>query len=173
MGITNAKNKKIRTVKPLLVIEPNLNRIDYKAKAVAAEPTGTGNTLCLDTLFGRLFRADEKFVEKCLLEYQGEYEHACKIMNEDLEMQRQKGKDPPLPTCYLVMSYNELYEKLKLIPSAIGDDWGYTNSEDYQVDLFFEYYLHTNDDYTLKYGEPVFTFSPCVGAYPDPCYLDV
>lgn len=173
MSITKAKDKKIRQVKPLLVIEPNISHIDYKAKAVAAEPTGTGNTLCLDTLFGRLFRADERFVEKMLLEYQSDYEQACKIMNEDLELQRQAGIDPPLPHYYQVMSYNDLYEKLKLIPSVIGNDWGYTNSDDYQVDLFFEYYLHTDDDYTLKFGEPVFTFCPCVGAYPDPCYLDV
>lgn len=173
MSIAKAKDKKIRQVKPLLVIEPNISRIDYKAKAVAAEPTGTGDTLCLDELFPRLFRADIKFVEKMLLEYQNEYAQMCRRMNEDLEMQRQAGIDPPLPHYYEVLNYNDLYNKLLLIPSPIGDAWGYTNSEDYQVDLSFDYYFHTDDEYSKRYGEPVFTFCPRIGAYPDPCYLDV
>lgn len=172
MGIANTKNKKIRTVKPLLVIEPNLERIDYKAKAIAAEPTGTGNTLCLEKPFGRLFRADEKFVEKKILEYQEEYRQACKRMNEEEENHEKTGLPIPLDV-YMVISWNDLYEKLNLIPSEMGDAYGYTNSSGAQVDLYFEYYFHTNDDYSEKYGEPIFTFGPCPGALPDPWYLDV
>ena len=172
MSIANAKNKKIRQVKPLLVIEPNLDVIDYKAKAIAAEPTGTGDTLCLDECFGRLFRASTTFVEKCILEYQNEYEQSKKRMEEDLEMQMQANMEHPECRLREFKTWNQLYEKLKLIPSTIGDQYAYSNLEECQVDLYFEYYFHTNDDYSKKFGEPIFVFGPCVGAYPERYDID-
>lgn len=172
MSIVNAKKKKLRLVKPLLPIEPSYDLIDFKVKACYAEPTGTGNTLCLDDFFGRLFRADVEFVENCLKEFQDEYAQACKRMTEDCDMQRRAGKDPPIPQCLEVTNWNDLYDKLHLIHSTIGDSWGYTNSEDCQTDLIIDYTFHKDDAIAVKWGEPIFIFSPRMGSYPDPWYLD-
>lgn len=167
------KTKKLKTVRPIKVCNRTHIPFDgivlkdenielFKNKTIYAEPTGTGNLLVVDGFFGRMIRASEKFVRDKIDEYCEEYKTICKRLDED-----------PAAQYFEVMSYNDLYYKLHLIPSIVGDQWGYTNSEDYRVNLKFYIHLFTDGPWVERFHEQFLYFVPYEYCSPDPCYLEV
>ena len=70
---------KRRIIKDLPVGHINITSVDWKEKALAAEPTGKGNLLCIDGFFGRMFRSCAECVDDELNEYVRMYNESCII----------------------------------------------------------------------------------------------
>lgn len=152
-------------VVPMQIGRILLSRIDSdmaKRKAIAAEPTGKGNLLVIDGFFGRMFRSDEGCVRDELDEYCRQYNEICRRLEED-----------PAHEYYEVLNYNDLYGLHGIIPSVAGNLYGYTNSEDYSVDLKFDIEYITEGEWVDKFGEPYLYYQPKEWCYPDPCYMEV
>ena len=77
------------------------------------EYTGKGNILCYDGYGGRWFRSSVEAVQEAVDHFIEEYE---------------KG---------YVLSYNDLYLLLGMAESDFGEQYGYSPSEDWKVDLAF------------------------------------
>jgi len=156
----NPKRRAI--IKDVPVAHICLDGIDWKQKAVAAEPTGKGDLLCIDGWFGRMFRSCEECVRDELDEYVQMYRESCARLDED-----------PAHVCYEVQNWNDLYYLHGLMPCVAGDEWGYTNTEDYRVNMeFCVEYINSGTYYEL-FGEPYLIYTPKDGCYPDPCYKEV
>ena len=138
------------------------DEVHMKQKAVCAEPTGKGNLLILDAYFGRMFRSDEGCVRDELDEYCRLYYELCRKLDED-----------PAHQYYEVLSWNELYSLHGIIPSIAGDSFGYTNTDDYRVELDFDVGLITDGEWVEKLGEPFLCYQPFEWCYPNPCYMEV
>ena len=135
----------------------------YHAKAIAAEPTGKGDTLIIEGFFGRMFRSDVGCVEDELEQFVSMYEDICQKFDED-----------PAHEFYEVMSYNDLYSLHGLMPGAAQGSWGYTNTKDYRVlPLEFRTTYVTEGAWVDLFGEPYFYYCPKEHCVPDPCYLEV
>lgn len=136
---------------------------DWKKKAKYAEPTGMGDLLCYETWFGRIFRSDEDFVRDVVAEFCEEYKEMCMKMDED-----------PAHQYFEVTSYDDLFNMLHLMPGYGPEGWGYSNTEDYRVNLEFDILRHTvGSSLYEKFGEDVLTITPRDYCAPDPCYLEV
>lgn len=153
---------KRRIIKDLPVGHVNISSVDWKEKALAAEPTGKGNLLCIDGFFGRMFRSCAECVDDELDEYVRMYNESCRRFDED-----------PAHECYEVQSWNDLYCLHGLIPSIAGDEWGYTNTEDYRVDMEFETKLIEQGEYYELFGEKYYIYFPRDYCVPSPCYKEV
>lgn len=159
------ENRRKGKVVPMQIGRILLSKIDddmAKKKAVAAEPTGKGDLLVIDGFFGRMFRSDEGCVRDELDEYCRQYNEICKRLEED-----------PAHEYYEVLNYNDLYGLHGIIPSVAGNLYGYTNSEDYSVDLKFDIEYITEGEWVDKFGEPYLYYQPKEWCYPDPCYMEV
>ena len=157
------EKRKIMRIKDIPVVKPKFGGfIKWDEHAKFAEPTGKGELLCVDGFFGRMFRSEEGCVRDELDEYVRSYNEMCQMLNED-----------PAHQYYEVLNYNDLYSLLGILPSVAGDQWGYTNSEDYRVDLGFDVVMVTEGEWVDKLGEPYLYFEPAEGSGPDPCYLEV
>lgn len=157
-------NRKTKVV-PMQIGRILLSRIDSdlaKKKAVAAEPTGKGDLLVIEGYFGRMFRSDEGCVRDELEEYCREYREICRRLAED-----------PAHQYYEVLNYNDLYGLHGIIPSIAGNQYGYTNSEDYSVELEFKVDYISEGEWVDKFGEPYLYYEPEEWCYPDPCYMEV
>ena len=152
-------------VVPMQIGRILLSKIDNdmaKKKAIAAEPTGKGDLLIIDGFFGRMFRSDEGCVRDELDEYCRQYNEICRRLEED-----------PAHEYYEVLNYNDLYGLHGIIPSVAGNLYGYTNSEDYSVDLKFDIQYITEGEWVDMFGEPYLYYQPYEWCYPDPCYMEV
>ena len=142
-----------------------LSKIDSdlaRKKAVAAEPTGKGDLLIIDGFFGRMFRSDEGCVRDELDEFCREYNEYCRRLDED-----------PAGEYFEVMNWNDLYSLHGIIPSIAGNQWGYSNSEEYRVEMGFRVDYVTEGEWVKKLGEPYLYYEPYEWCYPDPCYMEV
>ena len=154
-----------RKIVPMQVGQILLSKISpelAKEKALAAEPTGKGNTLIIDGFFGRMFRSDEGCVRDEIDEFCRQYEEICRRLDED-----------PAHQYYEVLSWNDLYALHGIIPGMVQDQWGFTNSEDYRVDMDFGIEYITEGEWVDKLGEPYLLYYPKEWSYPDPCYMEV
>lgn len=133
-----------------------------KQKVLFAEPTGKGNLLIIEGFFGRMFRSDEGCVHDEIEEYCRQYQEMCQRLDED-----------PAHDYHEVLSFNDLYSLHGIFPSIAGDQWGYTNSEDWRVNLDFKIELITDSELSQKIKEPYIYYEPYEWSYPDPCYLEV
>ena len=159
------ENRRKGKVVPMQIGRILLSKIDddmAKKKAIAAEPTGKGDLLVIDGFFGRMFRSDEGCVRDELDEYCRQYNEICRRLEED-----------PAHEYYEVLNYNDLYGLHGIIPSVAGNLYGYTNSEDYSVDLAFDIEYITEGEWVDKFGEPYLYYQPKEWCYPDPCYMEV
>ena len=160
--VTTMRPKSHVIVKDIPVAHINLDGIDWKQKAVAAEPTGKGDLLCIDGWFGRMFRSCRECVEDELDEYVRMYNEMCARLDED-----------PAHEYYEVLSWNDLYYLHGLMPSIAGDEWGYTNTDDYRVDMDFRIEYIDHGEYYELFGEPYIVYYPYDWCTPDACYKEV
>ena len=162
------KMPKFYEVRDIPYLVPNYQALmDFKAKAVAAEPTGKGNLLVMEGFFGRLFRSSEECVRKELKEYKEKYERLCRMFDED-----------PAHEYVEVMNWNELYELHGLFPTIAGNLYGYTNTEAYRTDILWTIEMVTPSHQLLgewaeKFGEPFLYYYPNEGSQPESWYLEV
>ena len=153
-----------RKIVPMQIGSITLSKIDEKLarqKALAAEPTGKGNLLIIDGFFGRMFRSDEGCVRDEIDEFCRQYYEICRRLDED-----------PAGQYFEVMSWNDLYALHGIIPGMAQDEWGYSNSEDYRVDMKFNIDYVTEGKWVDLLGEPYLIYYPMEWCYPDPCYLE-
>lgn len=154
-----------RKIVPMQLGSINLSKIDdklIKQKVLAAEPTGKGDLLIIDGFFGRMFRSSEKCVREEIDEFCKQYEEMCRRLDED-----------PAHEYYEVLSWNDLYSKHPIITAPAQDQWGYTNSDDYRVDLMFQIDYVTEGKWVDLFGEPYLIYYPMDWCTPDPCYMEV
>ena len=158
-------NQKLRRTASIPVGRVLLSKIDEKmskVKAAAAEPTGKGNLLVIDGFFGRMFRSDEGCVRDEIDEFCRQYNEMCMKLDED-----------PAHQYFEVMNWNDLYALHGIIPGIAQDQWGYTNSEEYRVQMDFDIDYVTKGPWVEKFGEPYLYYEPKEWCYPDPCYMEV
>lgn len=138
--------------------------INYREKAIYAEPTGKGNLLIIEGYFGRQFRSDQGCVDEELDKYSEMYRELCRQYDED-----------PAHEFYEVLAYNELYFLHGLIPNVAGGDWGYTNTPDYRIEggIEFDRRMVTEGIWREQFGEDFYYYCPKAYCVPDACYLEV
>ena len=114
------------------------------------EMTGNGDLLCYEGHFGRWFRSSEEAVRKAISAYKEEYDNgAC-------------------------LSFNELYYKFGITPSQIGDEFGYTPSEDYRSEMEFDVTLLPAEENFEDRGEAVLVIETASRySYPLDIYMEV
>ncbi len=159
------ENRRKVKVVPMQIGTLRLSNIDKdlaRQKALMAEPTGKGNLLVIDGFFGRMFRSDEGCVREENDEFIRQYNDICRRFDED-----------PAHQYFEVMNWNDLNMLHGIVPGLGQDGWGYTNSEDYRVELKFRYEYVTEGEWVDKFGEPYLIFWPCECCQPDPCYMEV
>ena len=156
--------KPIRRIKVLAVARPKLET-DWFKKAELAEPTGMGDTLCIEGYFGRVFRSDRQLVEEILAEQCDMYDRMCERFDKAKENEKEAVME--------VLCWNDLYRMLNLIPSIAGDSYGYVNSPDYRVSAMdFDTKWCDQGEWVDCFREPFFYFNPKPFCVPDPCYLE-
>lgn len=129
---------------------------------ITIEETGRGNFLCCDEQFGRIFRDDPDTLREICEEFCRQYNDSCEKFSED-----------PVHTPADVTNYNNLYIAISIDESGVGDQFGWTNTEDYRVFLEFHYDYVDSGPMVEKYGEPIFFFGPKKGCEPYECYREV
>lgn len=132
---------------------------------ITVEETGRGNLLCYEAYGGRLFRSDEGAVREAVEKFVADYKQACQMLDED-----------PAHVFFEVYNFNDLYMLLGICQTHFGDQWGYTNVEDWRVDdLDFDVYILEDTAGTMfeKFNEPVLIIEPGVNSYPMECYREV
>lgn len=114
------------------------------------ELTGNGDELCFEGYFGRWFRSSEKAVRKAVADYRDDYEHGhC-------------------------LSYNDLYHKLNIAETHVGDEFGYSPSEDYKSEMEFDIVRVPADEHFEGMDEEVIVIEPASQySYPMLSYMEV
>ena len=168
MSILNPEKKIIIPERKLKQIQPMQRakfrpdvperKIDYRLKAKYAEPTGLGDTLCLETCFGRLFRSDEGCVRDQTDEFIYLYQSMCKTFD-----------DNPISENRGILEFNELYFTYGLLPIASVPIWGYPIMEGYHPKLSCNIELRTDDHLASEYGEPYVRIEFPEEAWPEIC----
>lgn len=152
--------------KPIKIVDLPCGSIERwpnaKEQASCAEKTGKGDLLVIDGFLGRMFRSDEGCVRDELNEFIRRYNESCMRLDED-----------PAGEYFEVMNWNDLYTLHGLIPNIAGDMFGYTNSEDYRVDLAFDVRMVEDGEFTERFGEKYLYYEPMEFCLPDPCYKEV
>ena len=157
------KMNPIHGVRDIPYLTPNFEALmDFKSKALAAEPTGKGNLLVMEGYFGRLFRSSEECVRKELKEYKEKYEKLCQMFDED-----------PAHEYVEVINWNDLYALHGILPTIAGNLYGYTNTEDYRTDIYWTIEMVTEGEWVKKFGEPFLYYYPNEGSQPESWYLEV
>lgn len=154
--------KRSLKIVPMMSLKPKPG-VSYREKALAAEPTGKGDVLCIEGFFGRIFRSDPDCVKDELEQYSQRYIEMCEKSDED-----------PAHKYYEVMNWNDLYYLHNVVPSIAGGCWGYTTSDDWRVpsiDWDMEYV--EKGEWFEMFGEPYFYYNPKQYSVPFECYLEV
>ena len=147
---------------PMMVLKP-MQSINYHEKAIAAEPTGKGEVLCIEGFFGRMFRSDPGCVRDELDKYSEKYREICDRYDED-----------PAHEYYEVLNWNDLYYLHGIIPSIAGGNWGYTNTPDYRCsDIVFDSEYVEDGEWYDMFGEAYFYYNPREYSVPMECYMEV
>jgi hypothetical protein len=131
-------------------------------KTPTIETTGLGNQLCYDYFLGRIFYDDELHLRKCVKEFIDEYHASCRRLDED-----------PAHECYDVTNYNDLYKKIGIETTIVGDQFGWTNTDDYRVNLRISFVMVDSGSMYEKYGnQKILFFGPEDDCLPDQCYME-
>ena len=122
----------------ILVAHPDLNKLrdldePFKTKLQTIEDTGYGNLLCYEDYGARIFLSSEEEVRAGVKRFVDNYNRMCRMFDED-----------PKHEYFEVMNWNDLYHELHIVESFFGNTWGYSNNEEYRVDLQFNIYLIEN-----------------------------
>lgn len=133
----------------------------WNGKHPSIEDTGRGDLLCYETWGARLFLSSEDAVRAAVKSFIEEYQQACRNSEED-----------PAHVYVEVFNFNDLYDKLHILPSTFGDKWGYESDEDHAVHLKFSIYILHPDDHAIasRFGRDVLIIEPADDdSYPDYC----
>ena len=137
--------------------------INYREKAIYAEPTGKGDLLIVEGFFGRQFRSEQGCVDEELDRYSEMYRELCRRYDED----------PAKEYCE-VQSWNELYFLHGIIPNVAGGNWGYANTPDYRVqDIDWDRRMVTDGEWREMFGEDFYYYCPKPYCVPYDYYLEV
>ena len=150
-------------IEDILVAHPP-KYLPWLGKHPSIEDTGRGTTLCYEAWGGRLFYSDEGAVREAVDKFVEEYADMC----------RRTEEDPAHEYCD-VMNFNDLYALLGILPTHLGDAWGYSSSEDYAVMLQFrvEMVYPTENDIADLFGCQVLIIEPYdTRTYPDYYYRE-
>jgi len=155
--------KRGRKIEEVLAAHPK-RRLQWCNRHPSIEDTGLGDTLCYEAWGGRLFYSDPKAVEEAVEKWIEDYNEMCRKSAEDSA----NAFDD-------VTNFNELYSLLGILPTHLGDAWGYNSSVDYARDLDFrvEMVYPNENDIADLFGCQLLVIEPRDdGSYPDYYYLD-
>lgn len=150
-------------IEDILVAHPK-KRLTWYGKHPSIEDTGRGDTLCYEAWGGRLFFSDEGAVREAVDKFVENYDEMCLRTKED-----------PAHEYYDVTNFNDLYSLLGILPTHMGDAWGYSSSDDYSQDLHFrvEMVYPTENEIADLFGCQVLIIEPIdQGSYPDFYYRE-
>lgn len=153
--------RKIMTLGTFPVAQTPQRKV-YREKALAAEPTGKGDVLIVDGFFGRMFRSHPDCVDDELDEFVRQYNEMCQKLDED-----------PAHEFFEVLSYNDLYYLHGIVPGYAQGSWGWTNTDDYRVNLEFDRKFVEDNDWAELFGEGFYYYCPKEFCVPDPCFMEV
>lgn len=145
-------------IEDILVAHPK-KRLMWLGKKPSIEDTGRGDTLCCEKWGCRFFYSDEGAVREAVDKFVDDYIEKC-----------QRALDDPAGEYSDVTNFNELYSLLGILPSPLGDSWGYSTSEGYTVNLDFkvDYVYPTEDEIADAFGCQILMIEP----YDTNCYPD-
>ena len=150
-------------IEDILVAHPKKN-LPWYGKHPSIEDTGRGTTLCYEAWGGRLFYSDEGAVREAVNKFVEDYTEMCRRSAED-----------PAHEFYDVTNLNDLYSLLGILPTHLGDAWGYSSSEDYALDLDYrvEMVYPTENEIADLFGCQVLIIEPYnPNSYPDFYYRE-
>lgn len=124
MQSTDNRKRKIK-IQAMLVAHPK-KYLNWHGKHPSIEDTGKGDTLCYETWGGRLFFSDPGAVKEETQKFVDDYKENCKRSEED-----------PAGIFFDVANFNDLYSLYGILPTHLGDAWGYNSSVDYAQDIDF------------------------------------
>ena len=140
-------------------VRPRARMVPIPAKPVAEieksfrptiEITGNGNLLCYEGFFGRWFRSSETCVREAVDKFMQLYAEGNYI------------------------NYNDLYSLLNIAITHAGNEYGYSQSEDYHCDMEFDIVRIPEDENFEGMKEEVLVLEPAGRySYPIDCYMEV
>ena len=150
-------------IQEIMVAKPP-KLFDWHGKLPTIEETGKGDLLCYETWGGRLFRDGEESVRKGVDEFVSDYQAACERAAAD-----------PTGMSVEVMNFNDLYNKFGILPTALGDAWGYNSDPDRVQDVRFrvEMIYPSTNFIAEQFGEQMLIIEPYYeDSYPDYFYRE-
>ena len=151
-------------IKDMVVAHPTITP-KYDKRKLTIEDPGFGDTLCYEAWGGRLFFHDEDMVRDIVKRFEESYAEACLKSAED-----------PAGVYVEVFNYNDnLYYPLGILPTVLGDAWGYNSAIDYARDLHFNVTLTDpkTSEIAEQFGRPVLVIEPeDDDSYPDYYYRE-
>ncbi len=147
-GFDNGMNERQKVrLAPIRVIP---NREIAKSFLPTIEITGNGNLLCYEGFFGRWFRSSEVCVREAIAKFVDLYEQGN------------------------YLNYNDLYSLFNIAVTHVGNEYGYSASEDYKCDLEFDITRIPADENFEGMNEEVLVIEPAGNyCYPFDCYMEV
>lgn len=152
-----------RRIEELVAVRPR-RRLEWCGSHPSIEDTGLGDTLCYEAWGGRLFYSDPGAVQEAVDKWIEDYNEMCRKTEED-----------PANVMIDVTNFNDLYSLLHILPTHLGDAWGYSSSLDYARDLVFrvEMVYPTENEIADLFGCQVLIIEPCSDdSYPDYYYRE-
>lgn len=114
------------------------------------EITGNGDLLCYEGFFGRWFRSSEACVREAVDKFRQYYDDGNYI------------------------NYNDLYSLLNIATTHAGNEYGYSQNEDYRSDMEFDIIRIPADENFEGMHEEVLVLEPAGRySYPIDCYMEV
>ena len=162
-SLTTGISKRALKITDMFVAHPPKEIvIGWNGKLPTVELTGHGDELCYLSWSGRLFRASEEWVRRCVDEFIEDYNNACRMSQAD-----------PSGMTFDIFSLNDLYEKFPILISTFGHAWGYNSDEDHaqniKIDITRVY--PSTHEIAARFGEPMIIIEPADDeSYPDYYY---
>lgn len=156
--------KRRTKIEDILVAYPKKTLPWLRNKHPSIEDTGRGTTLCYEAWGGRLFYSDEGAVREAVDKFVEDYTENCRRSEED-----------PAQTYVEVTNFNDLYALFGILPTHLGDAWGYNSSPDFARDLVFrvEMVYPTENEIADIFGCQVLIIEPYDdNTYPDYYYRE-
>lgn len=156
--------KRRTKIEDIIVAYPKKKLNWLRNKHPSIEDTGRGTTLCYEAWGGRLFFSDEGAVREAVDKFVEDYAEYCRRSEED-----------PAQIYVEVVNFNDLYALLGILPTHLGDAWGYNSSPDYARDLVFrvEMVYPTENEIADIFGCQVLIIEPYDdNTYPDYYYRE-
>lgn len=152
-----------RKIEDIMAAHPQ-RRLQWCSGHPSIEDTGRGDTLCYEAWGGRLFYSDPEAVKEAVDKWIEDYNEMCRKSEED-----------PANAFMDVTNFNDLYSLLGILPTHLGDAWGYNSSIDYARDLIFrvEMIYPTENEIADLFGCQILVIEPYDdSSYPDYYYRE-